>query len=190
MTLPFFFAFGATIFFGIIAIIYTIKEHRLQLRLKEKEKFTAISLINSLEDAVCMIDSQNQISAINQSAKDLLNLKTENPTLTDLLSALPNTYNFHDKIQQTIASNQKIEEKEIHHQDKILNIIIYPFLLNPSDKPKTTGALLFIHDISKEKPLAKMKEDFTNIIVHELRSPLTSLKASSEMLNSPNNLTD
>ncbi len=185
MLLPLLIAVVAMFFFGVVAIIYSIEVDRLKSRLKETRIIS--SMINSLEDGVFIINNSNQITTINKNAKQLLRLQKYNPTLTDILRALPNTYNFEGKIKKTILEKQKIEEKHIPYYEKLLNITISPIV-----SPNTTqiGALFLIHDATKEKEVAKMKEDFTSIIVHELRSPLTSIKASSEMLNREFNLTD
>lgn len=164
---------------------------RLQeIFITEKGKLT--SLITSLEDGVFMVDVNNQITIINKAAKDILDLQKDNPTITQLLVSLPNSYNFCDKIKKTITLNQKIEEKDIQHgTGKTLNITITPVLdALTQEETKVIGASFLIHDVTLEKSLSKMKEDFTNIIVHELRSPLTSIRASTEMLTEQNNLTE
>jgi signal transduction histidine kinase len=163
---------------------------RLQeVLIREKGKLT--SLISSLEDGVFMVDINSQITVMNKTAKEFLKLEKDNPTIIDVLSGLPNSYNFGDKIEKAIALNQKIEEENIQHEDKTLNITITPVLDSfDAPQPKVIGASFLIHDITLEKSLSKMKEDFTNIIVHELRSPLTSIKASTEMLTTQTNLTD
>ncbi len=164
---------------------------RLQeILIREKGKLT--SLISSLEDGVFMVDINSKITAINKNAKDILNLQKDNPTITELLSSLPNSYNFVDKIEKAITLNQKIEEKDIQHgAGKTFDITITPVLdaLTP-DEANVIGASFLIRDVTLEKSLSKMKEDFTHIIVHELRSPLTSIKASTEMLTEQKNLAE
>ena len=164
---------------------------RLQeILIREKGKLT--SLISSLEDGVFMVDINSKITAINKNAKDFLNLQKDNPTITELLSSLPNSYNFVDKIEKAITLNQKIEEKDIQHgTSQTINITITPVLdaLTP-EEANVIGASFLIRDVTLEKSLSKMKEDFTHIIVHELRSPLTSIKASTEMLTEQKNLAE
>jgi two-component system phosphate regulon sensor histidine kinase PhoR len=49
-----------------------------------------------------------------------------------------------------------------------------------SDHP--AGVVAVLHDMTKEKEVAEMKNDFVSNVSHELRTPLASIKAYVEML--------
>lgn len=150
------------------------------------EKGKLMAMIGSLADGLFMVDINGQLTVINDAAKDFLDIPKDNPTTIDLLSALPNTYDFSSKIQRAINHKRIIEEKEVNIDEKIFQIFITPvFDESITDERKVIGASVLLHDITLEKSVAKMKEDFTNIMVHELRSPLTAIKASSELLMNP-----
>lgn len=150
------------------------------------EKGKLMAMIGSLADGLFMVDVNGQLTVINDAAKDFLDIPKENPTTIDLLSALPNTYDFSSKIQRAINHKRVIEEKEVNIDEKVFQIFITPvFDESITTERKVIGASVLLHDITLEKSVAKMKEDFTNIMVHELRSPLTAIKASSELLMNP-----
>jgi signal transduction histidine kinase len=150
------------------------------------EKGKLMAMIGSLADGLFMVDVNGQLTIINQSAKDFLGIPKDNPTTIDLLSALPNSYDFSGKIQRSINHKRVIEEKEVTIEEKVFQIFITPvFDESITTEKKVIGASVLLHDITLEKSVAKMKEDFTNIMVHELRSPLTAIKASSELLMAP-----
>ncbi len=44
------------------------------------------------------------------------------------------------------------------------------------------GKLFLLRDVTKERELTRMKDDFLSIISHELRTPLTSIRSYSEIL--------
>src|SRR5205085_2673079 len=44
------------------------------------------------------------------------------------------------------------------------------------------GVVAVLHDMTKEKEVAEMKNDFVSNVSHELRTPLASIKAYVEML--------
>ncbi|MGI8419474.1 MAG: ATP-binding protein [Candidatus Levyibacteriota bacterium] len=150
------------------------------------EKGKLMAMIGSLADGLFMVDVNGRLSVINDAAKDFLAIPKDNPSTIDLLSALPNTYDFSSKIQRAINHKHVIEEKAVTIDQKIFQIFITPvFDVSITTEKKVLGVSVLLHDITLEKSVAKMKEDFTNIMVHELRSPLTAIKASSELLMSP-----
>lgn len=156
---------------------------RIELLL-EFEKSKSIAMIDSFSDGIFMVDLRNQLVAINNSALKFLNLKREHLDISNVFSALPNTYNFNEKIVKCIAGNLTSEENDVTINGKIFKIVITPVFEINSIHKGVIGASILIHDVTLEKSLTQVKEDFTNIMVHELRSPLTAIKASSEFLSS------
>ncbi len=159
----------------------------------EKEKLNA--MIASLVDGVFMVDMNSQLLMMNQATKNYLKIMKDDPTIIDILKAMPNTYNFGLKIQQAILENKTIAQKEVQISNSFFEIYITPVLkplwlgIEQFDSPLQTviGASILIHDVTLEKSAERMKEDFTNIIVHELRSPVTAIKAASQFIISDNN---
>jgi signal transduction histidine kinase len=150
------------------------------------EKGKLMAMIGSLADGLFMVDVSSRLMVINNAAKDFLAITKDDPSTIDLLSALPNSYDFSSKIQRAINHKRVIEEKEVTIDQKIFQIFITPvFDVSVTTEKKVIGVSVLLHDITLEKSVAKMKEDFTNVMVHELRSPLTAIKASSELLIAP-----
>ncbi|HSX08596.1 MAG TPA: ATP-binding protein [Candidatus Saccharimonadales bacterium] len=150
------------------------------------EKGKLMAMIGSLVDGIFMLDVNGQLTVINDAAKDFLGIAKDDPSTIDLMSALPNSYDFSSKIQRAINHKRVIEEKEVAVDQKIFQIFITPvFDVSITTEKKVIGVSVLLHDITLEKSVAKMKEDFTNIMVHELRSPLTAIKASSELILNP-----
>lgn len=151
----------------------------------EQEKLMA--MITSLADGIVMIDNTYKLTFINQSGRNLLGIPhLQNPTIFDVVNMLSKEKDFGQKIKDALSNNTIIEEKELHLGDKTLQVIVTPVLGAQEDidetKRKVMGVTVLIHDITLEKSLQALKEDFTNAVVHELRSPLTAIKAASEMM--------
>lgn len=152
------------------------------------EKGKLLSLIKSLADGVFMVDVNNNLTLINSTAKELLGVTKEQVNLVDVLSAIPNASDFQVKIEKAITQNVAMEEKEVHLGAKTLQIFITP-VLNVKSEQEVLGASVLLHDITLEKNLALVKEDFTNMIVHELRSPLTAMQGATQILTKEKTLT-
>lgn len=146
----------------------------------EKGRLTAMA--ESLTDGLFMVDTQNNLQLINPAAKHLLSLHTEPVTTMDVLSALPINFDFRGKMQAAIHENQTGEIAGVTIKNKQLRCGISPVR---SSTGKVLGVSVIMKDETLKNSVPRMKEDFTNIIVHELRNPLTSIKASSELLISP-----
>ena len=58
-------------------------------------------------------------------------------------------------------------------KDKIVQVIISPV--------PNIGATVLLHDVTLEKNIAQTKENFTYMVVHELRAPLTAIRGASAM---------
>lgn len=154
------------------------------------EKGKLMAMIGSLSDGVFMADGNNQLFIINNAAKVFLNIQKKDPNIIDVLSAMPNTYNFGDRMQTVITQNKSVEEKEVLIGQRFFKVFVSPVLDQTQNQTKVIGASFLLHDITLEKSLEQMKEDFTNVIVHELRSPLTAIKASAELLLHQKNLSE
>lgn len=161
---------------------------RLDLLLK-LEKSRSLAMIDSFSEGIFMLDRKFNIVSMNNSAKNFLNITTEHPTIKNILSALPNTYNFEEKIQSCTTQNKRCEEKDVAIGSKSFKMIITPVLEIDMPGNNIIGTSILLQDITLEKSLSQLKEDFTNVMVHELRSPLTAIKASSDFLKSQADLT-
>ncbi|MEX2012897.1 MAG: ATP-binding protein, partial [Candidatus Levyibacteriota bacterium] len=146
----------------------------------EKGKLTA--MISGLADGVFMIDRENNLSIINQAAKNLLGIQKDTPTFFDVMGAMYPTYDLPSRVNLSLSQSSTHEEKEVRVGNKVLQVFITPVLTREGSKQKAIGASVLLHDVTTEKNIAQIKEDFTNMMVHELRAPLTAIKDSSELI--------
>lgn len=137
----------------------------------ETEKFS--SLINSINDGIFMADNRDNLLTINNSAKKLLEVG-ENVDLFDVLNVFPQNLNLESKINQVMLTKNPYFEKEIQINNKVLSIFI-----NPVGNDK---ASVVLHNMTEYKKKELLKEDLIHIMVHELRSPVTTIKDSAELI--------
>lgn len=146
----------------------------------EKERLT--SMVGSLADGVFMVSTKNQLLIINNAAKKFLNIVNIDPTYVEIIHSLSGIYDIQAKINEAIKENKVIEEKEILINEKFFQAFITPVHAGNEEKEEVIGASILLHDITIEKQISKIKEDFTYMMVHELRAPLTAIKYSSDVL--------
>jgi signal transduction histidine kinase len=140
-------------------------------------------MIASLADGVFMLDNGKKILIINDAAKRFLKVSS-NPTFFDILNAFPREYDLAGKIEKVALTKLPAQEEETQFGENIFQIFITP--VQSFDNSANLGTAVLLHDITLEKNLAKVKEDFTNMMVHELRAPLTAVKDAAELMMGKN----
>lgn len=149
----------------------------------EQEKLLA--MIKSLVDGVFMVDVTGKLPVINNSARSILELRIETPTLIDALSSLPKEIGLAELINRAFLNNQSLEKKDVSLRDRILDIFIIPVC----SSNRVLGATIIMHDKTLEKNLAQTKEDFTNMVIHELKAPIVAIRGASQLIEDPARLT-
>lgn len=170
-----------------VEILYTIMNQasdavsKLEQVLRiEKGKLN--SMVSSMADGVLMIDNQKQLIVINPEAKKMLGLEKQRVAIFDVLDALADKIDLRTKLEESITQDKVSEVPPFNLGNLFLQILISPV---KDDANNLLGEVVIFHDITKEKELEKMREDFTNMMVHELRSPLTGIRSIAGLLPSP-----
>ncbi len=155
---------------GIVVARYV-----LRFRLWKKSDLTQHAVINSLDDGVLVLDQAQRVVAANAAAGKIL----ERP-LTDLVSH-PLTAVWPDLAAQLDAMADKprdvtrIRQGQICYYEARLSRLV--------DWRKLPSAnLLVLHDITERKQAETLREDMTNSMVHDLRSPISNSLFALQML--------
>ena len=174
---------------GQASILYTITNQaalavsKLQAIL-ESEKGKLAAVIYSLTDGVVTVDLDNNVLVSNPAVKDILEIVPPTGpakvlTMYDIVDSLAGKVDVRTKIEQAIDQDKNIIVPEVILRNKALEITVAPV---KDDEKRTIGASVVFHDITTEKTLEKTRQEFTAMMVHELRAPLTAVRWSSESL--------
>lgn len=144
-----------------------------------QEKGKLNSMVESMADGVFMVDTKNRLLVINPAAGQMLNITNARPSIFDILDALASKFDLRTKIEESLLNDKLTVEEQVPLDGKVLRILISPVKDNEN---KALGAVVLFHDITKEKAIEKMREDFTSMMVHELRSPLTGIRSIANLL--------
>ncbi len=167
-----------------VEILYTIVQQASDAVAKLEhvlrvEKGKLNSMVASMADGVIMIDNQKQLSVINPAAKKMLGLEKSAISIFDVLDTLASRVDLRTWLEESIAKDKLIVIPALNLENQFLQILISPV---KDEQNHFMGAVVLFHNITKEKELEKMREDFTNMMVHELRSPLTGIKSIAGLL--------
>ena len=145
----------------------------------ETEKGKLNAMVSSMADGVVMTNEERRVLVINPMAKFLLNLGEEESNIFNLVKALSGKFDFNEKLEESQKTDRIVTIPEMSLKDKFLQVLISP-VKDPENR--FLGNVTLFHDITEEKRMAKMRQDFTAMMVHELRTPLTVIKSGSDTI--------
>jgi PAS domain S-box-containing protein len=144
-----------------------------------QEKGKLNSMVESMADGVLMVDMKNRLLVINPATKEMLGITNKQANIFDVLDALSSKMDLRTKIEEAIKQDQLEVVEQIGIGARTLRVLITP-VKDSENQPM--GAVVLLHDITKEKAIEKMRDDFTSMMVHELRSPLTGIRSIANLL--------
>ncbi len=146
----------------------------------ESEKGKLIGIIAAMTDGVMMVDLENQLEIYNPAVVDLLELPVARTiTMFDIVDSLAGKVDLRTKIDEALAKSAPVTIKDLVLRDKAFEITITPVRDHAGSQ---RGAAVILHDVTSEKSLEKLRQEFTAMMVHELRAPLTAVRWSAESL--------
>lgn len=142
------------------------------------------AMVESMEDGVVMTDVDYRIMVANPSAKRAIGIDVvKEADIFNFIDRLKGKFDIKGKLEESVKLNKSHISERILVGNKFYQFFVFPVENKTtfSDKPIIGGVVIF-HDVTKEMEAEKMREDFTHMIVHELRSPLDSIRKISEVL--------
>lgn len=159
---------------------------QLQERVEEK-----IALLQSIGDGVVVLDTQKNITFLNKSAEYLIGWK-ENEVIgkswvdlvpLQLLDGTPADPSMRPMsvplLTDDPASAQVVYYFVRKDQSRFpVNVTIAPVVFD-GDK---IGTIVVFRDVSKEKQIEQLRDDFLSLATHQLRNPLTNMRWALDSL--------
>lgn len=156
----------------------------------EERKLSA--MVQSLGEGVVMTDNDYRILVANQVARSIISYDSPNDiTIFDFINKLEGKFDIRGKLEESIKLDKVVGLPEVLIGDKFFQILVSPVRVKDSlNSESVIGGVVIFHDITHEKEVEKLKEDFTSMMVHELRSPLDGIKKRIEVLQEAGGNTD
>ncbi len=158
----------------------TISEERMARSRAELAKRKLAHILESMNDAFLSIDHQGTITYLNKQAEEILK-----KSRSQLLQK--NLWTEYSQFQQLPIFKHI---KEVQRSGNPGKIEQFSELTNKwyevSAYPSMDGVSLYFNDITDRKMIEKQKDEFLSIASHELKTPVTTIKAYSQILESKN----
>jgi NtrC-family two-component system sensor histidine kinase KinB len=172
-------------------MILTTELNRLWERVNQTEKVNVQELIRqksklesvleSVEDALFVIDNEGLVTQANQCFQDLISLpldKIRRQKWTDLPTLNDNYLRLRSLLSQDTLEGSETEldlkEKKRQYAARTRDITA------PGGVP--VARLYLLHDITEKRQRESFRSDFIDLLSHELKTPLQSLGTATELL--------
>lgn len=148
----------------------------------ESERMHLLTLVNSLGDAIFVVDYNGRVSDYNAAAEALSSLKADlygKPFARVL--ALHQHVTMKGKPVNLLRSQsgpqhrRDLSVKDSNGAVTDLDITVQPVRLQGK---KTTDYIIVCKDITKERSLDEQRNEFISLASHELRTPITVMEAA------------
>lgn len=145
------------------------------------------AMVESMEDGVVMTDANFRILVINPAAKRVIGLEhKEDITIFDFIDNLGGKVDIRGRLEESVKLKKSFGSEKFLIGDKFFQAFVFPVKTNTVlSGEDVLGGVVIFHDVTKEMELERVREDFTSMIVHELRTPLDVIKKFSEILKKP-----
>ncbi|WP_428939938.1 sensor histidine kinase [Fontivita pretiosa] len=165
-----------------------LKELQIQLKVATAQRQHAEAIIYSISDAVLVTDPFDELVLANESAARTFGFDIDSatrmpidrfihdPTMVQLIRDMRNSGSGRTGrriVEYTLKGDSGSQ------QAKTFKVTL-SCVAGQEDEP--AGVVVVLHDMTKEKEVAELKNDFVSNVSHELRTPLASIKAYVEML--------
>jgi len=162
-----------------------INDLQIQIRLTQRQKGHIEAIIYSIHDAVIVTDEFDRLLMANEAAGKLFNFDFESAQHKRIGELIhEGKSKFTDFLRHSRQSKAQPTRKEIEFSEdgepRTFDCIVSCIY---DEGRQVCGVVAVLHDITREKQIQQAKNEFVNHVCHELKTPLASISAYSEMLS-------
>jgi signal transduction histidine kinase len=141
---------------------------------EDKDKFE--DLINSMNNPVAMIGKNFDLIYINPAFEVLLKLSSPKDfNILDFSKNMPKNLDLEETLQEVLLKSEMRVFKNINYKGFIYDVSFFPVI----KLSKVDAVSILFQEVTSEYQNEKIKQEFTAMLIHELRAPLTVIKSSS-----------
>lgn len=144
------------------------------------ERFKLDAMVSSMADGVLMFDKDLSLTIVNPAAISLLGLsKDAKPSIFEIARILSDKLDLRSKLDESTQTDKVVTFDNLAVGGKISQLFISPV---KDAKGQLLGTVVLFHDRTAEKQLEQIRDEFTAMMVHELRAPLTVVKGTTDVI--------
>ena len=140
-----------------------------------------IALVENAADMICSLSREGVFQKLNPYCKNLLGYQSDELLGKSIIDiATPEACAEIDARISSAVTSSSMQSLDVQLKTKDGDII--DCLYSSYWSPRDDQLFCVIHDVTEEKKLERLKEEFMSMVSHDLRSPLTSLLSRLTLL--------
>jgi two-component system phosphate regulon sensor histidine kinase PhoR len=147
----------------------------------DTERHRLMSLLSSISEGVLMFDPQGEVVVANPYARRLFRLPAETHVTRDVLRAI-GWLNIDELMDDVLASPHKSLYREVDINFPIPQVIRIATSRVLAADGRELGLVMVLHDVTEERQMDRLRDEFVATVSHDLRTPLTSIKGFVALL--------
>lgn len=174
-----------------------VEDLRIQVRLWQRQKHNVEAIIYGIRDAVIVTDGFDRLLMANEAAGKLFGFntaKSQQQPIAQIVNHSELTALIHQSRQNKTRHIRREISLADDNEPRTFECIISCIDMglgstgptmresNPAETSEVCQMVAVLHDITREKEISEMKNEFISHVSHELKTPLASINAYAEML--------
>jgi PAS domain S-box-containing protein len=152
--------------------------------LKQSEERLRVVVESAVDFAIINTNTKGMVEAWNSGAEKIFGFTAEEMIgkSADVIFTEEDQANHVSEKEMATAREKGCAEDERWHKRKDGSLFYASGVMRPVYNPELTGYVKVARDMTQQKLLEQQKDDFIAVASHELRTPVTSIKAYTELL--------
>jgi two-component system, OmpR family, phosphate regulon sensor histidine kinase PhoR len=157
---------------------------RLRTGILERQKRHTEAILHSLHDPVIVVDEFDHVLLAKRAAEQVLGFscdQAQEGALADWLGP------DHQELMEFLRQSRKGKGDAIRRQIEWADARVHATYdcvtcCVRNEQGSDCGVVMVLHDVTRDKEVSQIKNDFVSYVSHELKTPLASITAYAEML--------